>query len=233
MIAWDLLTRQAIHEFHGHTEHVNATACSPLDFTIASGATGKSDTSALVWDLKKVLLSGSAGDNISFDRIWSGMGASSIDASISSTMELVRQHSKMIPQLLERIRADVAPSASGDVDQLIQLLDDPKFAVREEATEKLMMIRGKAEAELRRILSQTISAEVRYRITTVLKSNFQRPNINFTDRRRWHRIVFALELINTPQAMAILQRIADGYPNIDVSQDAASAIERNQLRASY
>jgi WD40 repeat protein len=233
VIAWDLLTRQSLYQFAGHTEHVNATACSPLDFTIASGATGKSDTSAIVWDLKERLLASGSGEMQSFGRIWNGLGASSVETSIVSTMQLVRQFEQMLPPLNERIQKDVSQATSADVDELVQFLNHPKFAVREEATKKLIMMRGRAEAELRRILNQTISAEVRYRVTTVLNQSVDRPTINFTDKRRWHRIVMALELINTVKSAELLQRIAAGHPNVDISLDAASALERNRIRSSF
>ena len=232
VIAWDLLTRQSLYQFAGHTEHVNATACSSLDFTIASGATGKSDTSAIVWDLKERLLASGSGEMQSFDRIWNGLGASFVEPSIVSTMQLVRQFEQMLPQLNERIQKDVSQATTA-VDQLVPQLDHPKFSVREEATRKLIMMRGKAEAELRRILNQTISAEVRYRVTMVLNQSVDRPTINFTDKRRWHRIVMALELINTVESAELLQRIAAGHANVDISLDAASALERNRIRSSF
>ncbi len=96
VIAWDLLTRQSLYEFSGHSEHVNATACSPLDFTIASGATGKSDTSAIIWDLKERLSASGSGEIQSFERIWNGLGASLVETSIASTMQLVRQHEQLL-----------------------------------------------------------------------------------------------------------------------------------------
>ena len=233
VIAWDLLTRQSLHHFLGHTEHVNATACSPLDFTIATGATGKSDTSAIIWDLKDVLLLKGVGDSETFEQIWNGMGTSSIETSISSTMKLVRQDTQMMPQLVSRIREDISPEISADIDELISLLDDPKFAVREQATKKLEMIQGKAGAELRRMLAQTVSVEVRYRIRKILDGPVDRPRINFTDRRRWHRIILALELINTAKSKSILRDIAAGHPDIDISEDAETAIERNRIRDSF
>ncbi len=233
VIAWDLLTRQSLHHFLGHTEHVNATACSPLDFSVATGSTGKSDASAIVWDLKGVLSLMGAGDSPSFEQIWNGMGASSIETSISSTMKLVRQNNQMLPQLVSRIREEVSPEISADIDQLIRLLDDPKFSVREQATDKLAMIRGKAGAELRRVFAQTVSVEVRYRIRKILSGPADRPRINFTDRRRWHRIVLALELINTAKSTSILRDIAIGHPDLEVSQDAETAIERNRIRESF
>lgn len=232
VIAWDLLTRQSLYQFAGHTEHVNATACSSLDYKIASGATGKSDTSAIVWDLKKRLHASGSGQLQSFDRVWIGLGASSVETSINSTMQLVRQSEQMLPQLNDRIQGDVSHATSA-VDELVLQLDHRKFSVREEATRKLIAMRGRAEAELRRILDQTISVEARYRITMVLNQPVNRPTINFTDKRRWHRIVMALELVNTVKSAELLQRIAAGHPHVDISSDAAAALERNRIRSSF
>jgi hypothetical protein len=233
-VAWDLLTRQAIAEFEGHTEHLNASAISPLDFTFATGASGTTDTSVIIWDFKPMLFRvDRASEKGSFKQLWNGMGASSIRPSLAATAGLVDREAEFLPMLIERIEKETGNEAGLDLIDLIQRLDHPKFARREKAMKQLMLVRAKAEVELRRALEQTISTETRFRIGKILKTAATRPNINFTDLRRWHRIVMALERMNNPAAQAGLLRIANGHADIDVSTAAKEAIMRNEMRAKF
>lgn len=232
-IAWDLLTRQEVHQFLGHTENVNATAVSPLNLTFATGASGLTDTSAIIWDLKPTLFPNrKAYERASFNQLWNGLGASFVKTSLGATARLVESHPGYLPALADRIEKEVGRRATSDeVAAAIDRLDSREFAIREQATERLMDLRVQAERQLRDVLAQTISAETRYRITRILQQPIERPKVNFTDLRRWHRIVMALEAIDTPQANELLSKIAGGHPDVDVCNDARASVERNEQRA--
>ncbi len=232
-IAWDLLTRQPIGTYEGHTEHVNATATSPIDWTFATGASGATDTSTIIWDLRPHLFpSKAAYKNASFEQLWKGMGANFVTTSLGATTKLMESPDQYIDQLAERIATQTEGANIEGVVKAIQELDDSRYQVRENATNFLMTFRGQADSELRKMLTQSLSTEMRYRINRILKQPVNRPKINFPELRRWHRIILALEMINTPQAVALLTRIAAGHPDIDVAQDAEAALKRNTLRAT-
>ena len=234
VVAWDLLTRQSFAEFNGHTERVHASSVSPLDFTFATGASGLTDTSAIIWDLKPDLFNvDPVNAKGSFQQLWNGMGASSVKTSLAATAALAKRHTEFLPLLVERVEKETGSATPLNLVDLIKNLDHPKFAEREKATKQLMLLRSHAEVELRRTLEQTISTETRFRIRQILETPAARPNINFTDLRRWHRIVMALERMNNPAAKAVLQRIANGHPDVDVSTDSKEAIIRNELRARF
>jgi hypothetical protein len=57
-----------------------------------------------------------------------------------------------------------------------------------------------------------------------------RPKTNIVEMRRWHRIIFALEQINSDRTQAILKKIAAANPDVDISNDAKASFERNVIR---
>ena len=231
VIAWDILTRQMIGTFEGHAEHVNATACSPLDFSFASGASGVNDCSAIVWTMKDLLFPRVPEPDLDdFDSIWTGLGTSSLKNSLRATHSFIRGGEMFLDPLGKRIQSSVTESSSGSFEENIQLLTHPEYAVRENATVELIRVRGQAESRLRRVLAETASPELRYRIGKILKTKIARPKSTLIEMRRWGRIILALELINSRRSQEMLASIADGHRDFDVARDARDSFERNELR---
>lgn len=231
VVVWDLLTRQPISQFYGHTEHVNATAFSPLDMTFASGASGTSDTSTIVWDLKKFLLRPEAAKTqLGFDHVWIRMGANSLNVSLDATTQFIAGGDEFLDLLEKRAGSMLEAKTAGSFNEWIKLLDHPEWAIREKATMQLLAIRGKADAELRLAFDEATSPEVKSRLSRILRKTFTQPRSNVEDVRRWGRIVFALEQINSQRTQALLQSIATGSVDLDVSLDAKDAFQRNQRR---
>lgn len=231
VIAWDLSTRQPIGQFKGHKGHVNATAISPLDYSLASGASGIQDCSTIVWTLKPSLVPEVPATYAKdFDRLWKGMGASSIRLSMFSMAALIEGEKEFLDPLQQKIGPLVAGSVSKTFEQALEQLGDPKFAVREKATHELIRIRGQSEARLRRALEDATSPELRYRISKILQTKLARPISTLIETRRWARIVLALELINSERSQEMLDSIANGHQDIDIARDARASFERNELR---
>lgn len=231
VVAWDLLTRQAITQFIGHTEHVNATAFSPLDMTFATGASGTSDTSTIVWDLKKFVMRPQPAIVWNdFDKVWTRLGANSLKDSLDATSQFIAGGDEFLDLLEKRVGTMLDAKTPGSIDESIKLLDHPEWAIREEATLHLMTMRGKADVELRLAYDEAESPEIKCRLSRVLKKKFSQPKSNVVDLRRWSRIVFALEQINTRRTQTLLKNLAAGSTDIDVSIDAQDAFQRNERR---
>lgn len=232
VVAWDMLTRQPIGQFKGHSEHVNATACSPLDHTFASGASGVDDCSTIIWNMSEHLFPDVAepkGED--FESIWRGLGTESLGNSLRATSSLVRGGELFLEPLFQRIKSQVTDTSSGTFEENIQRLTHPEFAVREQATEELIRVRGQADNRLRRELAESHSPELRYRIGRILKTEIARPASSLIEIRRWGRIILALEQISSNRARQILEAIAGGHRNVDIAQDARDSLVRIELRA--
>ena len=231
VVLWDLLTRQEVAQFTGHTERVNATAFSPLDLTIASGASGNSDTSTIVWDLKRDLFQREDVDQSqSFDQVWIRLGANTLNDSLVATSQLILGGEEFLDLLEEQVETILKPKSTGAIDESVKLLNHPEWEVREKTTLQLLTIRAEADAELRLALEQATSPEIRCRLSRILKKKVTRPKSSVVDLRRWNRVVFALEQINTDRTQNILRQLGDNSADLDVALDARAAFERNQLR---
>ncbi|MFK7769981.1 MAG: WD40 repeat domain-containing protein [Mariniblastus sp.] len=235
VVAWDLLTRQPIGKFEGHLARVTASTMSPRDFIFASGASGTKDCSVIGWSLKDQIVLPSikpAAEKLTvkdFEKIWAGLGASSINSSLRATSQLVYGESVMLDELAKRLpvlTTSGTSGTSGSVEELVRLLEHPEFRVRQKTTEQLIKIRAKIESKLKKLLDETNSPELKYRIGLVLKKKIARPIREKVETRRWGRIVFALEFINTPKSIELLTRIANGYDDVEIARDAMLALER-------
>jgi WD40 repeat protein len=231
VVAWDILTRQPITQFFGHSEHVNATAFSPIGLQIASGASGTTDTSTIVWDFKEmVLLPKVTPPERGFDQVWKSLGSNTLNASLKATAEFLAGGEEYLALIEKRVGKSIAENTVGSIDESIKLLDHPEWAVREKAMQQLLGIRVKADRELRQALKQASSPEVKFRISQVLKKTIERPKVNIVETRRWGRIVFVLEHLNTERSQKLLNRIASSTLNIDVAQDARDSFARNNVK---
>ena len=229
-ILWDLLTRQAIHRIEGHSESVTSGAFSPVSLKLATGASGPSDSSVILWDFSKFLFPSDpkAVTAESFEESWRQLGSALAEQGLNAVNDLRYSADVIKPLLSDRIGLLEDAISEELLQTWVEALDDPSFTIREQATEKLLKVRGLADALLRQTLRDTVRSEVRYRITRILKTPVTRPEINLAELRRLHRAVFLLELINDPAALDLLRLIASQHPHIDISQDAAAAVDRMQ-----
>jgi WD40 repeat protein len=231
VIAWDLLTRQIIGEFTGHTDHVNATAFAPLDFTFATGASGTSDCSTIIWNLEDfILFQVQPATEDDFDSIWKRLGLNSMNHAMKSAASLIKIEDNAVAYLETKTATDLQVQSSGSCAKLISMLGSRDYEERESATQELMKQRTNFEDELLAALKKCKYAEIRYRLTMILKKKVRRVTASVVDSRRWHRIIFILEQIASDKAQALLSKIASGHQDIDIARDAKDAFQRNELR---
>ncbi|MFT5301000.1 MAG: COMPASS component SWD3 [Mariniblastus sp.] len=229
VIVWDLLSRGMLKQFLGHTEHVNATAFSP-QMAIASGASGATDTSTILWDIKEFVLLPATEPQPSFEETWDRLGAPGLTESLEATGNFIAGGDRQLAGLEKQVAKYLQGNASNDLAETIQLLNHVEWAVREKATKQLFAIRGKSDVELRRALDVATSPETRYRLGLVLKQKLERVQMDPFEARRWSRVVFALEQINTDRTQKLLQQMAASSLGFEVAIDAKQSFERNLER---
>ena len=238
VIAWDLLTRQSIRKFDGHQAHVNATAWASFSFAFASGASGVKDCSLITWDIEEILFGVGGQPDLKselsldqqFEAIWKSLGASSLELSMRATSKLAAPGDYFLDPLEKKIREAISGHQSGLTEQYIKELNDPKYEVRQRATVALLKIVKKVEARLRAELKHTSLPEVKYRISMILKHDPPRAKSDLVARRRWLRIILALEKIDSERSQAILKAVSTGHRNAEIASHASLAYQRNIQR---
>jgi dipeptidyl aminopeptidase/acylaminoacyl peptidase len=109
---------------------------------------------------------------------------------------------------------------------LIRDLDSDDFKTREKATAELTHIAHRAEIQVRAALAGGPSAEARRRLESVLSViEGTRPE-HAPDTLRAIRAIHVLELIGTPQARAVLEKLARGTPGAYETRHAKAALAR-------
>jgi WD40 repeat protein len=225
IIVWDLLTREKLLVLKGHGENVNGLASSPELLEFASGASGRTDASILFWDLKPLLFPFETLDESKkIERVWKELGSAFANKSISATAAIVNQEDLWIPELIKRCKVE-SNSANQEVEQLIEMLQDPKFKVRQWATAQLKQMTSQIVPLLEEALDSN-SPEVRWRIKEILAGRRRTPRTNTAEMRRAHRAVLALELIGTEKAIAALEKFSTGHADFNVSEEAKEALVR-------
>jgi hypothetical protein len=103
-----------------------------------------------------------------------------------------------------------------------------RFAAREEASRELGRYGEAAEAALKRALAGKASAEVRRRAAALLDQIAASRAL----RRREPRAVEVLEHIGGREAMRLLDGLAGGRPDAELTRAARAALERINGRGS-
>ncbi len=231
-IVWDVLTKEIIATFNGHTENVNSSAFSSIDLTVATGASGRSDSSILIWDLKSVIFKDRDFPKSfdSFEVVWKELGSNFPDQAFMAMQAIIANHDDWVERISGKIGVATRNISQTEIINWIDQLNSPKFKIREAATDQLLAVRGAAEPFLQEALKDPVSTEVEYRVTKILLRPIQRPKIKFDELRRLHRSIFALEMLGTPAAQKVLADIASGHADIDVAQDATDSLARTKAR---
>jgi WD40 repeat protein len=124
--------------------------------------------------------------------------------------------------LREKLRA-VPVVDSRRIRQLIADLDADNYDTREQASRELALLGEQAEGELTEARKSPRSAEQARRLTVLLPG---RDGPLHPERLRFLRALEVLEEIATPDARAILERLARGEPTAEETRQARAAQER-------
>ncbi len=219
---WDTVTGDVVRSFKGHRHDVLALAFSPDGSRLASAS---ADFTALVWDVAGVGGEMSAPlpvtrENLS--RLWAllaGINATRAEDVVWSLAAAPRQ---AVPFLTEHFKPVPAPEPDR-LAQLVTDLNDAIYGKRMSAYRQLAKLGEAAEGALRGTLAKPGSLEQSRRIRALLdKLEPRRPG----EERLATRAVRALELMATPEALTLLQALANGAPGARRTFEARASLGR-------
>jgi RNA polymerase sigma factor (sigma-70 family) len=224
----DVATGKEVGKASGHEGPVKALAFSRDGKTLASGG---NDTSILLWDVaalvraEKPAIAKRTEDEL--NALWNALGAWDGDKVHQAVWALAQSPEQAVPLLRERVKLRSAPDAKR-VAKLIAELDDDSFTVRENASKELAGM-GKEVAEaLTKALETTKSVEVRNRLKELLEKT-KNQNVPL-ETVRLHRALEVLELVGTPEALKVLQDLADKSPEDWLAKEIEVTIQRIEAR---
>jgi RNA polymerase sigma factor (sigma-70 family) len=193
-------------------------------------ATGFMDGTVLIWDLGPATRQSGAAqqrlDREHLNTIWTDLADDSAKAH-RAMAALAADGAGAISLLRVRVRP-VGAADSRRVQRLVADLENGQFAVREAATRELVELGELGEPTLRRALQGRPSLELRQRVDGLLGQTLlaARGVVRSSEILRTLRAIQVLERVRSPEARAVLARLAEGAPAARVTREARAALER-------
>jgi WD40 repeat protein len=225
---WDTTTGTLLAECNGHRGLVTTVAFSPEGGTLVSAAY---DGTMLVWDVAS-LTHKPAKKELSAEELktlWDDLA--SPDAALAGKAMRRLIGSQQAAALLRENLKAASSLPKEDIVKLVVELDDVRPKTRENASKILGELAELAEPGMRARLAAKPSLEQRRRIELLL-TRLGEPLAD-GGKLRALRVVEILELTATPEAVAVLQMLADGAEAAHVTREARAALRRMKQPASY
>jgi RNA polymerase sigma factor (sigma-70 family) len=223
---WEVATGRERAVFSGgHRAGIVALAFSPNGKLVVSGSW---DRTGVVWDLtgrltesRRVRIDARLGD-----QLWADL------ASADATKAYVAVRTLLVAEGVEAfLKARIRPNAPPDARRLARLLadlDSDDFDARETAAREIAALGEGAEPALQTVLACEVSAEMRRRVTEMLRS--LNP-VQSSEAARRIRAVEVLEHVGTPEATQLLGELAKGAPGMRLTEEAKAALNRQTRSA--
>jgi WD40 repeat protein len=221
------VTGEVLGRLTGHRGRITALDFAPDGSRLLSAG---ADTTAVIWDVKawrdKARSVPAELKPEALAGLWNDLANTDPAKGHKAVLALAGSAKLAVPFIDERLpRGGPTPER---IETLIRDLDADDFDVREKATADLEALGPAALAALRKALETSKSAEVRERITKLLKK--QNGDLVDMAEVRMIRSIEVLERAGTPQAVALLKRLADGDEKFRLTEEARSAVSRLRKR---
>jgi WD40 repeat protein len=224
VVLWDVIRGQTLTTFRGHRSSARSLAFSPDGQRLLSG---DPSGTVLVWDLAPWQTKARQADvkltDKELDTLWEALASTDDTAGWPALATLVRAPE----QAVTLFKAKLGPSTAAELAAIRGLIADlgsDKFAVRQGASAKLEKKADLAAPLLEKALAAKPTLEVRQRVEKLLQKLETPPPS--PECLRQLRVLQALEMIGTPEALALLQALADGDPDAWLTREARAAGSR-------
>ncbi len=219
----DLRTAELLDEKSGFDRGVLSAAVS-VDGDLL--ATGHDNTTALVWDLRRIGKAKAAPAVTTLrtvEQMWEALGGADAGKAHEAISALAAMPKEALDLLGKNLRPEPGPDA-GRIARLIEQLEDRRFNKREDATRELEKLGAAAEPAMKKALEATPSLDARRRLEGVLA---QLGYLSLTPEQvRGIRAVETLELIGGKDAFALLDRLAAGPADSRIVREAKGSLAR-------
>ncbi|HEY7426842.1 MAG TPA: WD40 repeat domain-containing protein [Gemmataceae bacterium] len=220
---WEMATGEERDALMGHLSYgVGDSALSADGRILVSGG----GSQILVWDLTGRNPDGKwRPSQLSPEQrraSWNALAARDAKAAYAAHWELVADPEGTLAWLCEHLRPMASPEP-GQVARLITELDAARFSERERAAQELEKFGQTIVTDLRQMLSQKPSLEVRRRIEVLLEK------VEGLSQGRELQALRALEVIEhigTPEARNLIRKIAAGASGTRLTEQAREALNR-------
>jgi WD40 repeat protein len=226
---WDLATATVLADLPAHGSAVTALAFSPDGKMLASGAR---DTTLLLWDWAQLRRQAQAPKGApapaARDALWADLAGDNAARAYEAIKALAASPDETVALFKARLQP-VAAVDSAHLKKLLDDLDHQQFARRQEAEKELVKLGEVAAKAIKDRLAAERSPEMKPRLEKLLakvESETLAPTV-----LQALRAIEVLELIGTPAARQVLQRLAGGAAGHRVTVEARSTLARLNKQA--
>jgi hypothetical protein len=218
MRLWEVTSGGERQLFTGHAGTIDSVAVSPDGRTLAASS---SDAPIYLWDIygRPDPMQPPTADDL--NQCWTDLTAADAAIAFRSIRRLIAAQDAAIALLRDRLKLIPPPDAER-VKQLIEKLDNQKYAERQAAAKEMDAVADRAAEQLRSAWGATKSAEVRQ----ALQATLDRLDAATPETLRALRSVEVLEQIGTQAAREHLKALAGGARGATLTRAAAEALKR-------
>lgn len=221
---WDLAPRKSLGRFHGtHAGQLLAIAFSPDGGTLAASA---DDGTPIIWDVSRFDKPAPETELTTdhLENLWDRLLSEDAERGYQAMRMLEASSRTVVPFLKARLKPYATPIGSV-VESNLRDLDDEQWVRRNQAEQALLRLGKRIEPRLREELRRPLpSLELRRRIERIV-GRFQEP-VASPELLRELRAIQVLESVATPNALQLLQRLANGAADGTTTQASRVALER-------
>jgi WD40 repeat protein len=222
---WDVGTGQEVATFSGHDSDVIGLVFLPDGTRLV---TALKNNTMLVWNVAGLNLPTERPAPRTLEQLWADLLGSAPKAHAAIAV-LAAAAEPAVVYLNDRLQA--APHLDPDkVKKHLAGLESGQFAVREEATRRLLALEAPALPAVRQALAAKPSLETRRRLEQVL-AQLESPVVTAPETVRQVRAVAVLERVGSRQARQVLTKLAQGSGEARLTQEAKAS--RKRLAGAY
>ena len=216
---WETATGRERLRMTSHEEQVRNVSLAPHGIWLASGG---NDGDLLVWSLLPKADTTPAPPTL--DQAWVDLADDQAPLAYRAVCRFTGDP-QAVPLLKARLEPAAPSGVTRSIPELLSALDARSFADREAASRDLARLGAVARDALRQELSRRpLSVEARRRIEWLLL--YLENSSVAPDELRATRAVEVLERIGTPEARAVVERLARGAPGAVLTEEARAALQR-------
>ncbi len=220
---WECASAKVRGAFSGHRQPVASLTFAPDGRSLVSTSL---DGSILVWDVTGLYIGRTPPSAEERDPLWSDLAGDDAARAYQAVWRLSTTPKETMALIKPRLRALTA----AEIDRMLIDLDSPQYPVRKKAKDELTSLGKLVEPNLKKVLANRPSLEVRRSIDQMIKA-FEGQAIP-PHVLRVLRTLEVLEIIGTPEAREVVQTLATGAPDILTTQEAQATLARWARRAA-